>query len=522
MPSLIEWEDRKWQNMVDFRQQYIDSPWVIGGDFNVIRSLDEYSGSSVKDQLARTEFNDCIETCGLMAMLPIGEEYTWGGTRSTGWVCKNLDRVLFTKEWHDLFPSSSVENLSRPSSDHCPILHLVAPQNANDLINFSRGLKRSMRELNSFLITYELASVQKVNRQKSAFMVAENCSTRRIVVIHQTLGIQKGSLPFTYLGCRLYYALPIHVFSAIPPPKFVLREMERKCQRFLWSGPEGTTRKHWRSWERLTFPVSENGLGLRDFQGDIDALTVKLWWKLKQKKGPWSRLFLASYEFLFQEEDDLLVWQLNPQGYGYAISGEGGVFIYGESGYLGGADSFMAERNNYQVSHIYWEVNVVADRLSKIASSGVSEMFSTLALLPRYVKGLLVLDQLSFPYVCSKSREHNPWIRVVTGLKGGTLVLEFDEMGNMCTLLGILVVWEDWVQVATCFRGVTSVCEGSIAAMEVENDTNIIWKSAWHALVVYDDWGGRTEGSNHAVALEERRLIEWLLLSFISVSSSFV
>ncbi|CAI9095243.1 OLC1v1031141C1 [Oldenlandia corymbosa var. corymbosa] len=50
-----------WQHMTTFRQLHPSAHWMIGGDFNVIRSLDEYSGSSVQDLAAISDFNDCVQ-----------------------------------------------------------------------------------------------------------------------------------------------------------------------------------------------------------------------------------------------------------------------------------------------------------------------------------------------------------------------------------------------------------------------------------------------------------------------------
>ncbi|CAI9102756.1 OLC1v1001076C1 [Oldenlandia corymbosa var. corymbosa] len=61
-------------------------------------------------------------------------------------------------------------------------------------------------------------------------------------------------------------AIPIHVFAAIEPPKSILNAIAHRCQWFLWEGVEGDGKKHWRSWNRLTYPVLENGVGLRNFQ----------------------------------------------------------------------------------------------------------------------------------------------------------------------------------------------------------------------------------------------------------------
>ncbi|CAI9115267.1 OLC1v1016120C1 [Oldenlandia corymbosa var. corymbosa] len=66
-----------WRNLIAFRQKYANSPWMVAKDFNVIQSLDEYSGVSVQDHVAISEFNDCIFECNLLEFPTTGEEFTW-------------------------------------------------------------------------------------------------------------------------------------------------------------------------------------------------------------------------------------------------------------------------------------------------------------------------------------------------------------------------------------------------------------------------------------------------------------
>ncbi|CAI9094461.1 OLC1v1030206C1 [Oldenlandia corymbosa var. corymbosa] len=117
-----------WQSLEGFKRNNMGAPWMVSGDFNVIRSLEEYSGVSVQDHPAIEDFNMCIQACNLLEIPAVGEDFTWGGTRQTGWVNKKLDRVLFSDEWLDFFQVNSIENLSRTSSDHSPMLHMFGVQ----------------------------------------------------------------------------------------------------------------------------------------------------------------------------------------------------------------------------------------------------------------------------------------------------------------------------------------------------------------------------------------------------------
>ncbi|CAI9099386.1 OLC1v1036200C1 [Oldenlandia corymbosa var. corymbosa] len=313
----------------------LGEPWMIGGDFNVIRSLDEYSGHLVQDPQAMTDFNECIQECALLEIPAIVEEFTWGGTRHTGWVSKRLDRVLISQEWHDLFPRSSLEKLSRTTSDHCPMLHLfnfpIVTKlrvfrfqkmwlRRNDLLALVQEDWNLPMELSEGRLRQGLFKIQatdgrvltnpaEIEQKASNFfhsLLNEGEADPRCNDIQSTffdciphiLGEEEHNVllrPILLKGGRLVLikhvlsSIPTHVFSAIPPPKAIIRDIEQRCQKFYWSGRSEEKRRHWRSWERIAFPYSENGLGVRSFQGIIDALTVKLWWKLKHQRGIWSR-----------------------------------------------------------------------------------------------------------------------------------------------------------------------------------------------------------------------------------------
>ncbi|CAI9094743.1 OLC1v1030530C1 [Oldenlandia corymbosa var. corymbosa] len=343
-----------WETLVSFRQNHPASAWIIGGDFNVIRSLEEYSGTLVQDYNAIEDYNECIESCGLLEAHTIGEDYTWGGMRQMGWVSKKLDRVLFSEEWEDLFLNTSIENLNRTSSDYCPMLLTFALQGDSK--------PRLFRFQNMWL-----------RRSNFFHVVQEN------------------------------WEQPVDSF-AIPPPKTVTQGLEKRCQKFLWEGANDERRRHWRPWSRITFPVCENGLGLRSFHDVIEALMAKLWWKVKNKKGIWSSfllslsatakektswsriikidakvvplshdlkvsnevegVFIPTYFGLYlsrlpRRKSRIVKWMrpgpnsfvlncdgssnLDGAGHSFVIRGEEGVFVYGECGYLGDVDSFTFE-----------------------------------------------------------------------------------------------------------------------------------------------------------------------------------
>nr|XP_027064499.1 uncharacterized protein LOC113690699 [Coffea arabica] len=175
----------------------------------------------------------------------------------------------------------------------CPIVtHLAF---ADDVVIFTSGLKSSLRLVMRVVEDYCEVSGQKINKQKSAFLVHPRLSPYRCSIIRHLTGFQNRSFPIRYLGCPLYTgrrkkeyfgevckaivgrilfwkqrilspggrvvllkhvlsSLPIHLLAAASPTKGVLREIEREMAAFLWGSSEYGPRFHWMKWEDLCRP----------------------------------------------------------------------------------------------------------------------------------------------------------------------------------------------------------------------------------------------------------------------------
>ncbi|KAG2704764.1 hypothetical protein I3760_05G020100 [Carya illinoinensis] len=52
-------------------------PWMVLGDFNIIRVDDEHIGGRLRPLCAMAEFHDCINTCGLIDLRLHGRQMSW-------------------------------------------------------------------------------------------------------------------------------------------------------------------------------------------------------------------------------------------------------------------------------------------------------------------------------------------------------------------------------------------------------------------------------------------------------------
>lgn len=81
--------------------------------------------------------------------------------------------------------------------NHCPtITHLAF---ADDIVLFLNGSANSLTSLKDSLQLYQDASGQKINLEKSFFVVLKCYSQARQVVLELYLGMRRSSLPFKYL-----------------------------------------------------------------------------------------------------------------------------------------------------------------------------------------------------------------------------------------------------------------------------------------------------------------------------------
>ncbi len=94
-----------------------DVPWVVGGDFNIVRFPSERVGSDQTSPAMR-DFSDFISSLGLLDIPMEGGNMTWSNSMSR----PRLDRFLFSPSLEDHFSKIIQRHLPRLLSDHFPVL----------------------------------------------------------------------------------------------------------------------------------------------------------------------------------------------------------------------------------------------------------------------------------------------------------------------------------------------------------------------------------------------------------------
>lgn len=200
---------------------------------------------------------------------------------------------------------------------------------ADDLMVFADGIKRSLEGILAVFKGFEKASGLKINLEKSTLYMAG--VTQQHMEDISAFPFDSGQLPVRYLGLPLltkrmtvgdYLPLIEKIRSRISSwtgrflsfagrlqliqsvitslanfwlaafrlPASCLKEIEKLCSAFLWSGPSLNTKKAKIAWVDVCRPKEEGGLGIRALKEMNNVCVLKLIWRiLASKNSLWVR-----------------------------------------------------------------------------------------------------------------------------------------------------------------------------------------------------------------------------------------
>ena len=99
---------------------HISGPWLLVGDFNLLRSTSDKNNPLFNSSLAES-FNTCINSLALLELPLLDRLYTWSNKRATPTLAR-LDRAFLDTDFSCLFPDSTLTSRVRSTSDHVPLL----------------------------------------------------------------------------------------------------------------------------------------------------------------------------------------------------------------------------------------------------------------------------------------------------------------------------------------------------------------------------------------------------------------
>jgi exonuclease III len=102
----------------------VDVPWMLIGDFNMIRFPHEKNNTNFHLEEAEAS-NDFINEACLLELPLIDRAYTRSNKRSI-LTLERLDRAFINLSWDACFPNSTLSSKTRRTSDHVPLLVVSA------------------------------------------------------------------------------------------------------------------------------------------------------------------------------------------------------------------------------------------------------------------------------------------------------------------------------------------------------------------------------------------------------------
>jgi len=107
----------------DLRHICSPAPWILLGDFNVVRYPHEKLGGEKDWPTFMEDFNDCSYDTNLDDLRAVGLHLTWRNKApGLSHLSRKLDRALINPSWISNYPNSEAEFLTPGVSDHSPVL----------------------------------------------------------------------------------------------------------------------------------------------------------------------------------------------------------------------------------------------------------------------------------------------------------------------------------------------------------------------------------------------------------------
>jgi endonuclease/exonuclease/phosphatase family metal-dependent hydrolase len=95
-----------WAELLAYAPTCANEPWLLMGDFNVIRRQGEAVGGSTSWPEWKGDLENSLREAELDDLRFNGNFLTWTNRREEEPIMRKLDRVVCNRRWEDTFPAS--------------------------------------------------------------------------------------------------------------------------------------------------------------------------------------------------------------------------------------------------------------------------------------------------------------------------------------------------------------------------------------------------------------------------------
>ncbi|XP_058740903.1 uncharacterized protein LOC131613233 [Vicia villosa] len=118
-PCTIAEKRALWSQLLVWKNNLSSGEWIIGGDFNAIKTEDERIGRGMENRTEMEEFAGLIDLLEVVDLPVIGNKFTW--LKLGGDVRSRIDRFLMTEGIINLWKAVAQASGNRDISDNRPI-----------------------------------------------------------------------------------------------------------------------------------------------------------------------------------------------------------------------------------------------------------------------------------------------------------------------------------------------------------------------------------------------------------------
>ncbi|XP_060202921.1 uncharacterized protein LOC132631356 [Lycium barbarum] len=166
---------------------------------------------------------------------------------------------------------------------------------ADDLVLFTSANKFTIKLMMNLLRLYQKASGCPIYCGRKRISYFSDISKK---ILNKIAGWQGRFLSPGGKATIIKHVLQsqaLHIFAALMPPVTSLYEIEMQFANFFWGEKYGKNSYHWSSWENMSYPTIEGGLGFRSLIDICHTFAAKRWWRLRTEPSLWAHFIKSKY-----------------------------------------------------------------------------------------------------------------------------------------------------------------------------------------------------------------------------------